>query len=210
MAGLRELKKQQARHRIVKAAENLFASTGIDNTTVEEIAASAEMSVATVYNYFGSKTALLLACVEDDTDEMIAQGSVILAEPGADPQQAVKNLFGVYLQHFTTWDRAVLREVMAATFQQGGDQLAGELVHMDERLLTQVTELLEHFETGDALNPDASAREAALLLISTMVTHVFVFLSIDRHNAQELTAQVARQVDLAFAGLANPTEREVS
>ncbi|MDH3518808.1 MAG: hypothetical protein OEM66_07770, partial [Acidimicrobiia bacterium] len=132
------------------------------------------------------------------------------AEPGADPQQAVKNLFGVYLQHFTTWDRAVLREVMAATFQQGGDQLAGELVHMDERLLAQVTELLEHFETGDALNPDASAREAALLLISTMVTHVFVFLSIDRHNAQELTAQVARQVDLAFAGLANPTEREVS
>jgi AcrR family transcriptional regulator len=52
---LRQRKKERARHAIQEAALRLFEQQGYDNTTVEEIAASAEASPSTVYRYFETK-----------------------------------------------------------------------------------------------------------------------------------------------------------
>lgn len=206
MTGLRHRKKEAARRRIIEAAEHLFAEHGIDGTTMEEVASAADVSVATVYNYFGNKTALILAGVEDDTDQMIEQGLAILATPGHDPRSAVKRLFGIYLAHLTAWDRHLLGEVMVAMFQPGGDQLATGLAQTDERLIAQLVELLEGYRAVRAIRAETPSEEAALLLFSTMVTQLFIYLSLDRYTARELTNQVARQVDLAFDGLSADTK----
>jgi len=210
MSGLRDRKKQQVRRRIIEVAERLFATAGIDGTTMDEIATGADVSVATVYNYFGSKTALLLAAVADDTDEMVEQGATVLAQPGADPRRAVKKLLAIYIDHLAIWDRDLLREVMAASFQQGGTELVEGLAQMDQRLLAQLTELLQQFERLEALRPGVSPDEAALLLFSTVVTHLFIFLSLDWLNADELRTQIARQIDLAFDGLTRTDEKKAT
>jgi AcrR family transcriptional regulator len=64
----REIKKtrkerQRERHRneIVVAAERLFLSQGYENTTMKEIAKSAEFAKGTLYNYFESKEDLYLS-----------------------------------------------------------------------------------------------------------------------------------------------------
>jgi AcrR family transcriptional regulator len=58
--GLRERKKLEARERIAHAAFWLFSARGFDNVTVAEVAAAAETSVQTVFNYFPTKEDLLL------------------------------------------------------------------------------------------------------------------------------------------------------
>ncbi|MFC0863730.1 TetR/AcrR family transcriptional regulator [Sphaerimonospora cavernae] len=58
--GLRERKKRQMRQRISEVAIGLFVERGFDNVTVTEIAAVAEVSVNTVYNYFEAKEDLVL------------------------------------------------------------------------------------------------------------------------------------------------------
>ena len=111
MTGLRERKKREIRHRMIETAARLFAERGIDATTMEEIAAAADVSVGTVYNYFGTKNRLLLAGIEEDTDAMIASGSAVVEAPGPDPIAATQRLLGAYLDHFTGWDRRLLREI---------------------------------------------------------------------------------------------------
>lgn len=212
MTGLRERKKRQVRQRIVEAAEKLFASRGLDATTMDEIAAAAEVSVATVYNYFGSKTTLLLAALDDDTATMIAGGARILAEPGDDPLEAVQRMIDAYLAHMSGWDRAFMRELMAASFQPGEDELLAEVVRMDEQLMAQVAQLLAGFDDRGLLGEGVAAEEAALLIYSTLMTALVMHAGYEARPAAELARQVHRQIDLAFDGIgrADTNERETN
>ena len=58
--GLRERKAQRNRERIVREALVLFARDGYEQTTMESIAESAEISPSTLYRYFPSKDLIVL------------------------------------------------------------------------------------------------------------------------------------------------------
>ncbi|WP_030921829.1 TetR/AcrR family transcriptional regulator [Streptosporangium amethystogenes] len=58
--GLRERKKRQTRQRISDVAIGLFVRRGFERVTIAEVAAAAEVSVNTLYNYFPSKEDLVL------------------------------------------------------------------------------------------------------------------------------------------------------
>ncbi|MGI5273421.1 TetR/AcrR family transcriptional regulator [Nonomuraea sp. CA-218870] len=60
MEGLRERKKRQTRQRISDTAVGLFVERGFEQVTIAEVAAAAEVSVNTVYNYFDAKEDLVL------------------------------------------------------------------------------------------------------------------------------------------------------
>ncbi|SEK67552.1 TetR/AcrR family transcriptional regulator [Nonomuraea pusilla] len=58
--GLRERKKRQTRRRIADTAVRLFVERGFDQVTIAEVAAAADVSVNTLYNYFPAKEDLVL------------------------------------------------------------------------------------------------------------------------------------------------------
>ena len=60
MGELRESKKRETRQRISDVATGLFHAHGFDAVTVEEIAAAANVSRVTVFNYFARKEDLFL------------------------------------------------------------------------------------------------------------------------------------------------------
>src|SRR5262245_4517636 len=57
--GRRERKKRELRERIYQKAQELFLSQGFEATTVEQMAAAADIAPATFFNHFQSKNALL-------------------------------------------------------------------------------------------------------------------------------------------------------
>jgi TetR/AcrR family transcriptional regulator, cholesterol catabolism regulator len=63
--GLRERKKLEVERRIREAAARLFSERGYEHTTVEDIAAAADVSKGTFFNYFARKDALLVALAEE-------------------------------------------------------------------------------------------------------------------------------------------------
>jgi AcrR family transcriptional regulator len=69
--GLRERKKRRTREAIVDTAWRLFLDRGFEGVTVAEIAQEAEVSEATVFNYFGTKEDLAYFRMEDFEEEML-------------------------------------------------------------------------------------------------------------------------------------------
>ena len=85
--GLRDLKKQQTRERITAAAWALFADRGYDRVTVADVARRAEVSLATVFNYFADKEELFYGPLEAFGERLVE--AVRTREAGATVGAAV-------------------------------------------------------------------------------------------------------------------------
>ena len=70
--GLRELKKQRTRQLIADTAWRLFAQHGFDEVPVAQVAREAEVSEATVFNYFPTKEDLVFHRMEAFEQELLS------------------------------------------------------------------------------------------------------------------------------------------
>lgn len=66
----REQNKINSKRRILHASRRLFASQGYDNTMIEDIAKKADVSKATLYNYFPNKESLLIGTEKELIDKL--------------------------------------------------------------------------------------------------------------------------------------------
>ncbi|MGV2919071.1 TetR/AcrR family transcriptional regulator [Streptomyces alfalfae] len=73
---------------ILTAARELFLADGFDRSSVDAIAARAEVSKRTVYDYFGDKRTLLQAVVDDVGQSLIATIGRILDDTLTDPAES--------------------------------------------------------------------------------------------------------------------------
>jgi len=69
--GLRERKKQRTRQLIAETARELFVEDGFDRVTVADVARAAEVSEATVFNYFPTKEDLVFQGMEVFESELL-------------------------------------------------------------------------------------------------------------------------------------------
>jgi AcrR family transcriptional regulator len=89
--GLRERKKQQTRLAISEIATQLFIERGFDQVTLAEVAAAADVSVNTIFNYFATKEELFF----DRGDEVAEEPSRIIRErrPGESVIAAIRRVY---------------------------------------------------------------------------------------------------------------------
>ena len=109
--GLRERKKQRTRAMLIEAAIDLCDRQGFESTTVEQIAAVADVSPRTFSRYFATKDAVVLAFV----DEVIESVAVELTAQPAD----IGHLEAVYRAHA----QAFLKTKTAPPTQLTADRL---------------------------------------------------------------------------------------
>jgi AcrR family transcriptional regulator len=101
VGGLRERKKLAVRRALGSAAVRLAVERGLENVTIEDITAEADVSVRTFGNYFSSKYEAICAL---GTDRARRIGAELLARPAREPLWEA--LVNAVLAHYDGADRA--------------------------------------------------------------------------------------------------------
>jgi AcrR family transcriptional regulator len=169
-SGLRERKRVQTREAIAEAARHLFLERGFDVVTVADVAEAADVSEATVFNYFPTKEDLAFYRMEDFEEEMLE--AIREREPGT----SVVDAFGSFVlepRGFLKGDGAGV-DPLAITklFTESPALLARERQIFDryaERLIDIIAEELD--TPADDLVPLVIAR-ALTSLHRAMIDHV--------------------------------------
>ena len=81
------------RARILAAATDLIAAHGVEGMTMRQLAAACDLHIATLYHYFGSKSDLIGAIVDDRHYDAGLRELVLPVEPTLDPRDRLESFF---------------------------------------------------------------------------------------------------------------------
>ena len=162
--GLRGRQKRRRRADITAAGRQLFVEQGYDVTSMEVIAELAEVSVATVYNYFGTKGRLLAAIMQIDVAALFEQGEAVLAQPPDDPPSGVLSLMDIYQKLQDNWEhKDMLIAVMGPglSAEPALDELASDTENMVKK---QLETLLSSYQQMGKVRSGIDINDAALII----------------------------------------------
>ena len=151
--GLRERKKQQTRQLLADTARRLFAERGFENVSVAEIARVADVSEATVFNYFPTKEDLVYSGLE-------AFESALLAAVGdRRAGESVIDAFGRFVLEprglFAAPDERAAGDLLAVSRMIAASPA---LLAREEQIFARYTRALARLIAEEARAPEADLR----------------------------------------------------
>ncbi|OIH99520.1 MULTISPECIES: TetR/AcrR family transcriptional regulator [unclassified Curtobacterium] len=165
--GLRDRKRRATRRRIAEAARSLALEQDVDRTTIEQIAARADVSPRTFFNYFESKEDAVLGHTELDlTPETLdAHLTAVAGEPAA---LAVVDLaFLVFGDSFGDEHERTARKEVIVRFPQLMRRQVTRMTTVAEAMTGAVRTVLER---DPAWGPEAATPQAAEMLLGMCMT----------------------------------------
>jgi AcrR family transcriptional regulator len=189
-AGLRERKKARTRAAIREHALRLFREQGYSVTTIEQIAAAAEVSPATFFRYFPTKEDVVL---QDDFD-VITIEAVKAQPPELSPIAAFRAAAKESLAAMTEADKEQFRET---------SRLTAQVPEIRARALDEFTRTIDGIagalagRVGRAPD-DFAVRTLAGAIIGVITSVALPGLGINRH---EDVTELFGRIDAALAQL---------
>jgi AcrR family transcriptional regulator len=203
--GRREQKRETTRKEILAAARKLFESRGYEETSVDDIMVSADLSKGTFYYHFASKEELLAALQESVLEKAVAETRSKLAK-GAKPLKLLTE-FVADVAHWTEanpeFARALMRQ-RASQFSRadavdrkgaGKDCPPGMKEHPFRSL---VLDLLNQAQKAGEIRADVEAREL-MGLVMPVIMHAKARWLFNPQGS--LSANLERRLQLLIEGL---------
>lgn len=196
MTGLRERQKADRTGRILAAASDLFRAQGYDAVRIEDIAAAAEVSAGTCYNYFSTKGDLLLAIVSMEVEEVVEFGRALVNHPPASAAKALGSLIHLYYDHSLHYlSKEMWRKAMAFSIEAPGTPFSQRYTELDAMLSAQVCDLITALQDRNLARPDLDPAVLGQIVFNTLNQ---MFIEFVKQDAMTLAA-LHRQSDAQTA-----------
>ena len=127
----------QRREQLLDVSRQMFAQKGFDGTSIEEIAARAEVSKPVVYEHFGGKEGIY-AVIVDREIQALTQALISALEAGCHPQILVERTALAlldYIESSTDGFRILVRDSPVAQSTGTFSSLIGDVATQVEHLL---------------------------------------------------------------------------
>jgi AcrR family transcriptional regulator len=194
MAGLRAKHKADRHQRIVEAAAGLFRTQGYDTVKMEAIAAAAEVSIGTIYNYYKNKGDLLVAIVSMEVHEVLAAGERVIADPPRHAEKAVAKLIANYIEHALVYlSKEMWRQAMAITTQQPDSPSGVAYNELDEALARQTAKLIKKLQTLGLVQVGVDAQALGEMIFNNTNMMFTIFVKQEAMSVATLLARIRRQ-----------------
>lgn len=154
LAERREEEKERRRLEIIEAAESLYAQTGWDSLTMDQVARRARLSRALLYVYFHDKEDLLFAITARALDELRQRFEAAVAGQrlGIDQITAIGRAYILFQQEkpfqFDACSRYHAHQAHAEQANEQACNMAGD------RLMGVMVEALQQGMTDGSIRPD--------------------------------------------------------
>lgn len=186
-----------------EAAARLFREAGYGAVRMEDIAAAADVSVGTLYNYFATKGDLLLAIVTMEVEEVLTAGASVLANPPDDPAQALDALIGGYYDHSQVYlSKAMWRTAMALSIEAPDTPFSQRYTALDKMLTAQVCDMVAALQRRGRLKAGVPASIVGAVLFNNLNQMFIEFVKAEDMEMAALRASVRRQTALIVGLLA--------
>ena len=193
-ANLRAIKKRRTFDEILANGVALFREQGIRRTRTEQIARAADVSPATLFNYFPNKGTLAEAWIRGESDRVVAETASEVVERGLRPslRRACRLLASqssdAPLLRFEAWRTA--------------GRARGRALDGGHPLVTGI----EHEQQRERIRQDLSARLLAEMILDALETGLIEGLRTEQ-PAEELSRSLQVRVDLLLDGARKRNER---
>ncbi|NEK85464.1 TetR/AcrR family transcriptional regulator [Blastococcus saxobsidens] len=127
----------ERRRQLLDVGREVFARKGFDGTSVEEIAARAQVSKPVVYEHFGGKERLHADVVDREMHRLLERATTALSAPGH-PRDLLERAALVlldYIEEDTDGFRVLLRDAPATSGAGPFGSLLGEVARKVEHIL---------------------------------------------------------------------------
>jgi AcrR family transcriptional regulator len=204
MSGLREKQKANRHTRILDTASRLFRDHGYDAVKMEAIAAAAEVSIGTIYNYYQNKGDLLVAIVALEVNEVLAAGEKVIAKPPRSAEKAIDNLIGNYIEHSLVYlSKEMWRQAMAISIQQPESPFGQTYSALDVALAQQTCGMIEKLHALGLVHKHTDAKSCGELIFNNTNMMFTVFIKSDSMTVGELRKTIRKQLRPLVSAMAN-------
>ncbi len=199
--GLRQRQKLRRRARIIASGKKLLFSQGYSATSMDAIAELAEVGVATVYNYFGSKGQLLADIHRPEFDDLFECGARLLAEPPNDPVTGLLSLIDIYRHFQNNWDK---KDALLAVIGPGlsAEPVLDELAAYTERQVKQqIEELISTYQHQKLVRSSIDVTDAATIIFFIFNQHFIEYVTHADADFENMKAEMDRQISFIVSAL---------
>jgi AcrR family transcriptional regulator len=199
--GMRERKRQERNDVIIDAAMELFQSKGYEQTTMEEIAARADISPPTLYRYFPRKTELLVALFWKDR-ERLADALDKFHKKSAS-WDAVKAMAGLlYLNNSgirSKAERKLWREAISALMRMH-DEANDEFRSIKRYFERHIERMLQRLQRDSLIVEEAPLPAMVNVLYAVAAENYYRMIANEFKSADEERRAMEEQVALVLKG----------
>ncbi len=192
--GLRERQKIRRRDIIIAAAKQLFYSQGYAATNMDAIADQAEVGIATVYNYFGSKGRLLAHIQGAELEILYEKVARVMDVPPHDAVEGIISLIDIYRHFQSDWEK---KDTLLAVIGPGlsAEPILDELARRAEmKIKEQLKDMISLYQRRNQVRSEIDIADASTIIFYIFNQHFIEYITHEEADYKKMVQSMDRQI----------------